>query len=91
MPLIIDIWFIGLYVVLFFMILTQVIIPVACGRKLFPMYRKNIRDADRRVEEMREEDYEENIAKRVQREEERRKKAAAAAMNTIIDVTTFRK
>ncbi len=89
MPLIIDILCVGLYAVLFFVVITQVFIPLFRGTKLFPACRKKIRDADRVMTEMREDDYEEEITRRVQKEEERRRHTAA--MNTIIDVTTFRK
>ncbi len=87
MVLLIDFLFIAFWLVLAYFMITQILLPSLRGRKLFPWFRKRLREADRVLTEVREEEYEESELGKARREQQRRN---AAAANVIIDVTTRR-
>ncbi len=88
MVLIIDLVFVGCWVVFASFVVTQILLPTFRGTKLFPIFRKKIRDVNRVMTEVREADYEAGLEEEARRlAAERLKKQATAHTTDIIDVT----
>ncbi len=64
--LIVDGLFVGLWIVFAFFIVTQILAPLARGTKFFPLFRKNIREAEHSVIETLEKEYETQLLTRAE-------------------------
>lgn len=92
MVLIIDLIFVGAWIVFASFIVTQILLPTFRGTKLFPIFRTKVRQANRAMTEAREASYEASLEEEARRvAAERLKDKGSRKATDIIDITPFDK